>query len=72
MMTGFLDKEVFGNYMLPSAVLGLFVILIWCWSTKSTIPTVNSYSGDIALKKAHSEFMTNARGLIKEGIEKVK
>ncbi|KAJ5369475.1 hypothetical protein N7509_014087 [Penicillium cosmopolitanum] len=69
-MTGFLDKEVFGNYMLPSAVLGLFVILIWCWSTKSTIPTVNSYSGDIALKKAHSEFMTNARGLIKEGIEK--
>jgi ABC-type sugar transport system permease subunit len=71
-MSGLMDKEHLGGYMLPSAVLGLIVILIWRWSTKSTFPTVNSYSRDITLKRAHSEFMTNARGLIKEGIETVR
>ncbi|CAG8897194.1 unnamed protein product [Penicillium egyptiacum] len=35
-----------------------------------TIPIVNSYSGDITLKKAQSRFMSDARGLIKEGIQK--
>jgi hypothetical protein len=43
------------------------------WRTKeATIPIVNSYRWDMTLKIAHAEFISNARGLIKEGVQKAK
>ncbi|KAL4751799.1 hypothetical protein BDW72DRAFT_202855 [Aspergillus terricola var. indicus] len=67
---GFVDKDFTVGYILPTALLGFLVILTWRWMTKSAIPTINSYFGDITLKRAHSEFKLNARGLIRQGIEK--
>ncbi|KAI9932136.1 hypothetical protein MW887_009645 [Aspergillus wentii] len=58
---GFLDTECSIGYILPTALLGLLGILIWRWTRKPAIPIVNSYPGDITLKKAHAEFMSNAR-----------
>lgn len=68
---GVLENNVDLGYILPTAFLGFLVILTWRWMTKPAIPTVNSYFGDITLRKAHSRFLLNARGLIKEGSEKV-
>jgi ABC-type sugar transport system permease subunit len=69
---GFPEKDLSVGYVLPTVILGILVILAWRWMANPAIPTVNSYFGDITLKKAHSEFMLNARGLIKEGVTKVR
>lgn len=50
-------------------LLGSLVVLKWR-RKEPAIPIVNSYPGDLTLKKARAEFMSNARGLIKEGIQK--
>lgn len=68
---GFLVKDLSVVYLLPTALLGLLVALAWRRREEPTIPIVNSYSGDITLKRAQSRFTSDARGLIKEGIEKV-
>lgn len=68
---GFLMKDHSGVYLLSSALLGFLVVLVWRRTGEPTIPIVNSYSGDVTLKKAQSRFMSDARGLIKEGIQKV-
>ncbi|CAG8152191.1 unnamed protein product [Penicillium nalgiovense] len=63
-------KDHSGVYLLSSALLGFLVVLVWRRTGEPTIPIVNSYSGDVTLKKAQSRFMSDARGLIKEGIQK--
>lgn len=67
----FLMKDLSILYLLPTALLGFLAVLAWRWRQEPTIPIVNSYSGDITLKRAQSRFTSDARGLIKEGIEKV-
>ncbi|KAJ5511748.1 Cytochrome P450 [Penicillium expansum] len=67
---GLIDNDLSVGYILPSAVLGFLILLTWRWMRKPKIPTINSYFGDITLRKAHSEFMSNARGLVKEGVAK--
>jgi hypothetical protein len=67
---GFLMKDLSGVYLLSTALLGFLVVLAWRRTGELTIPIVNSYSRDITLKKAQSKFMSDARGLIKEGIQK--
>lgn len=69
---GFLNKDLSVVHILPTVLLGILVILTWRWMRRPAIPTINSYSGDITLRKAHAEFISNARGLIKEGIRKVR
>lgn len=69
---GLIDNDLSVGYILPSAVLGFLILLTWRWMRKPKIPTINSYFGDITLRKAHSEFMSNARGLVKEGVAKVR
>ncbi|KOS44158.1 hypothetical protein ACN38_g4890 [Penicillium nordicum] len=66
----FLMKDLSILYLLPTALLGFLAVLAWRWRQEPTIPIVNSYSGDITLKRAQSRFTSDARGLIKEGIEK--
>lgn len=68
---GFLDKDYSVSHILITALLGGLIILVWQCTRKSTIPVINSYTGDMTLKKAHAEFTSNARGLVKEGIQKV-
>lgn len=68
---GFLDKDYSVSHVLITALLGVLIVLVWQCTRKSTIPVINSYAGDMTLKKAHAEFMSNARGLVKEGIQKV-
>jgi hypothetical protein len=63
-------KDLAGVYLLSTALLGFLVVLAWRRTGEPTIPVVNSYSGDITLKKAQSRFMSDARGLIKEGFQK--
>ncbi|KAK2868056.1 hypothetical protein FQN49_003207 [Arthroderma sp. PD_2] len=47
------------------------VVLGWLWTkARDEIPTINSYPGDFTLKKAHQEYFSNSRDLIKEGIRK--
>lgn len=67
---GFLMKDLSVIYILSTAFCFL-IVLAWRQTKEPTIPIVNSYSGDITLKKAQSRFMSDARGLIKEGIQKV-
>ncbi|KAJ5501112.1 hypothetical protein N7527_012233 [Penicillium freii] len=67
---GFLVTDLSVVYLLPTVLLGLFVVLAWRRRKEPTIPIVNSYPGDITLKRAQSRFTSDARGLIKEGIEK--
>ena len=69
---GFLDKDLSVVHILCTVLLGILAILTWRWMRKPAIPTINSYPGDITLRKAHAEFISNARGLIKEGIQKVR
>ncbi|KAF2623086.1 cytochrome P450 [Macroventuria anomochaeta] len=38
--------------------------------SKSNIPVINKYSGDFFLKKAHTEYLNNAKALIAEGNKK--
>lgn len=68
---GFLVKDLSVVYLLPTALLGFLVVLAWRRREEPAIPTVNSYSGDITLKRAQARFTSDARGLIREGIEKV-
>lgn len=68
---GFLVKDLSVVYLLPTALLGLLVVLTWRRREEPTVPIVNSYPGDITLKRAQSRFTSDARGLIKESIEKV-
>lgn len=68
---GFLKKDLSVIYLLLTALLGFLVVLAWRRREEPTIPIVNSYPGDITLRKAQSRFTSDARGLIKEGIEKV-
>lgn len=68
---GFLVKDLSVIYLLPTALLGFLDVLAWCRREEPTIPIVNSYSGDITLKRAQSGFMSDARRLIREGIKKV-
>lgn len=69
---GFLNKDLSVVHILPTVLLGILVILTWHWMRRPAMPTINSYSGDITLRKAHAEYISNARGLIKEGIRKVR
>ena len=59
------------SYILPTAALGLLAIFTLYWMRAPEIPTVNSYAGDITLKKAHAEYISNARGLVAEGFRRV-
>lgn len=68
---GFLTKDLSVVYLLLTALLSFLVVLAWRRTEKPTILIVNSYSGDIILKEAQSTFMSDARSLIKEGIQKV-
>lgn len=70
-MVGFINEDSFVGHILTTALLGFLVLLTRRWMRGPVIPTVNSYFGDIFLRKAHAEFMSNARGLIKEGIQQV-
>jgi len=63
---GFLDKEFSIVNILPTVLLGILAILTWRWMGSLAIPTINSYSGDITLRKAHAEFISDARGLIRK------
>ncbi|KAL2009416.1 hypothetical protein VTN00DRAFT_5223 [Thermoascus crustaceus] len=57
--------------ILLAAVLGFVIILALLWKKRgSEIPTINYYPGDIWRRKAHAEFVSNARGLLKEGASK--
>ncbi|KAF9239526.1 hypothetical protein DTO013E5_9356 [Penicillium roqueforti] len=67
---GFLTKDLSVVYLLLTALLSFLVVLAWRRTEKPTILIVNSYSGDIILKEAQSTFMSDARSLIKEGIQK--
>jgi ABC-type sugar transport system permease subunit len=64
-------KDLSAIYLLVTALSGFIVVLVWRRIANPTIPIVNSYSGDINSKKAQSIFMSDARGLIKAGIQKV-
>ena len=68
---GFLTKDVSVVYLLLTSLLGFLVVLAWRRTEEPTIPIVNSYSSDILSKEAQSKFMSDARSLIKEGIQKV-
>lgn len=56
--------------ILLAAVLG-FVIILALARMSPEIPTINYYLGDIWRRKAHAAFISNARGLLKEGTAKV-
>lgn len=57
--------------VLFSALLGLFLVVFHQWPRAPKVPTINAYSGDWMLKKAHKRFEQDARALIREGTERV-
>lgn len=59
------------SYALATVFLGVLAIVAFYRMKAPRFPTINSYAGDITLKKAHAEFVSNARGLIVEGIRRV-
>ena len=71
-MLNFFLGDLSIKYVLSTAVLGCLVIFALRWLRASEIPIINSYPGDITNRKAHAEFTSNARGLILEGVEKVR
>lgn len=58
-------------YLFPTALLGILVFVSLRQMSALTVPTVNSYPGDFARKRAHDAFTSNAKGLLEEGIKKV-
>lgn len=72
---GFFESTfVFGsnaNILASSAILGLFIIFIARWLRAPQIPLANDYQWDFFRKKAHAEFMADARTVIGRGIKKV-
>ncbi|KAK2803977.1 hypothetical protein FQN50_006783 [Emmonsiellopsis sp. PD_5] len=66
----FLDNTIFVSYLLPTAFLLSLATLTLHWIKAPEIPTVNFYRGDITRKRAHAIFITNARDLILEGVQK--
>lgn len=58
-------------YLLPTALLGILVFVSLRQMSALKVPTVNSYPGDFARKRAHDAFISNAEGLLEEGIKRV-
>lgn len=57
--------------ILSTALLSFLVVFTWRRMSTPAIPIVNSYPTDFTLRKAHAKFLSNARGLIIEGTQKV-
>ncbi|KAM5495798.1 hypothetical protein McaMca56_005146 [Microsporum canis] len=53
-------------------IIALVIILLsWLWNKSDDgIPTINSYPWYLGQKRAHQEYLSNSRNLIKEGIKK--
>ncbi|CAI7586534.1 unnamed protein product [Penicillium bialowiezense] len=65
--------ELSGNLrvgLISTVLLGLLVFLSWRQTKRPIFPTINSYPRDWTLTRAHAEFISNARGLIQEGVQK--
>lgn len=60
------QRLILGSVIIP----GLLLVAAWRWLRVSEIPTINAYRGDFTLKRAHAEYLQNAKGLIAEGIAK--
>lgn len=60
---GFTNGGYLALYALVTTLLGVLSFLAWRGMTKPAIPTINS---------ADSEFISNARDLIKEGVARVR
>lgn len=60
------------TFSLAFGIAFAVVLLSWlCSTTADQIPTVNSYPWDWGQKKAHQQYLSNSRSLIKEGIRRV-
>jgi len=62
------------NTLALTAVAGLAIAVLSLWnnlSKTSNIPTINSYPNDVFHGKANMAFVSTARGLIKDGIQRV-
>jgi len=59
------------NIAASSAILGLFIFFVSRWMRVPEIPVLNDYRWDFLRKKAHTEFMTDARALIARGFKDV-
>ncbi|WYZ42118.1 hypothetical protein EsH8_V_001013 [Colletotrichum jinshuiense] len=60
------QRLILGSVIIP----GLLLVAAWRWLRVSEIPTINAYRGDFTLKRAHAQYLQNAKGLIAEGIAK--
>ncbi|KAG5218141.1 putative O-methylsterigmatocystin oxidoreductase [Trichophyton interdigitale] len=59
------------TFSLAFGIAFAVVLLSWlCSTTADQIPTVNSYPWDWGQKKAHQQYLSNSRSLIKEGIRR--
>lgn len=60
---------------MSTILLGVLYMVIqrytWTRTKPDNFPTVNSYPNDLLKQKAKAAFMSDARGLVREGVEKV-
>ena len=71
---GALQSHVLNNpsILLWSAVTGLiFFFILLRKADGPKLPAINAYSWDLTRKKAHAEYIRNARGLVAQGFAKV-
>ncbi|KAG9238506.1 cytochrome P450 [Amylocarpus encephaloides] len=66
-------KNLAPVYVISTVFLGLVIFTLQNWNKAKTakVQIINSYPYDFSKRKAHAEFFSNSRGLIKNGVEKV-